>query len=599
MELIPLEKFEEFLRADLERDKNTFGVRDWSDALGYWVARRFLGLDSEDLKRACGMQGPGESGVDLFWALAGRKQVFIGQAEAAENLKLSRRFSRGILQKLRRALGTLNDPKIASNHRSPLFEAARDYQDARKAGHEVTLWAIIAGKPDDGLVREAERFNRVELAVHPRHRLEILDAGALLARYCTEVQNLPYPDVKLQLEDGESFKHGRNSLFVSITASSLADAVLKDPLRIFESNARLPLLTAEVNKEIAETLRDEASRPSFWHFNNGLTILCDDYVPEDGWVSLKSAQIVNGCQTAHTIAANVTSLDGVSVPAKIIRKVEPELTDRIRRATNRQTHVTERDLRSGDLVQKVLQRDFQAMGYFYQRKRVEYQNVVEQLGRPHVTREFPNGLLDNVDLAQCSLAFWHQRPSSAKMEKKMIFVKKDERREDLPGGYYDRVFHDGVSADEMLLSNLVLDYLYSEHDVGFHGHGMVRGEKYQVLTHGNHTILAAVGKLLMERYAIKPSRSPLILSRIVTLNRIFSEAAEGSEFLGRFDTVVQQLIAALRRFVKVELARRKKEGLSTDIRDILVGETTYRGFADSKDFKRTAIRCRKSLPALA
>lgn len=599
MELIPLDKFEGLLRADLDHDKSSFGAMAWSDALGYWVARRFIGLEGADLKRACAMQGPGDSGVDLFWALTGKRQVFIGQAEASENLNLNRRFSRTILQKLRRALSALNDPKVASNRRSPLFEAAKEYQEARKAGHDVTLWAIVAGRPDEGLVREADRFNRVDLAMHPHHKLEILDAGALLARYCAEVQNLPYPDVKLELEDGESFGHGKDALFASITANSLAEAVKHDPLRIFESNARLPLLTAEVNREIAETLKDPDSRPAFWHFNNGLTILCDDYELKDGWASLKGAQIVNGCQTAHTVSTNSGSLEGVSIPAKIVRKVESDLMDKIRRATNRQTHVTERDLRSGDLVQKVLQRDFQAKGYFYQRKRVEYQNVMEQLGRPHVTREFPNGLIDNVDLAQCSLAFWHQRPSSAKMEKKMIFVKKNERREDLPGGYYDRVFHDGVSAEEMLLPSLIRDYLYNKLKVGFHGHGLPKGEKYQVLTHGNHAILAGAGRILMDRYSVKPSRVPVVLSRFVTLNRIFGEASEESEFLARFDEVMETMILALRRFVRAELIRRRTEGLTPDVRDILVADTTFKAFADGKEFQRVIAKSRKVLPALA
>ncbi len=260
MDIIPLGRFEEKLREDLEELRRHTRKNSWSDLLALWVARHFLKLDDNQLLRACGMQGPGEEGIDLFWVEQGGKRVIVGQAEAGVDLKLSKAFSRGIIDKLRRAVAALNDEELAENRQSPIANAIDDYNDAVAKGYSVEFWAIIGGIANKGLVRACNRFQKADLSKYPKHSLRVQDAAALLTQYCADVERLPYPDIALELPRKEHFRHGENSILATVSAKSVAMAVLDKGLHIFESNARLPILRSPINKEIAATLGDSGGQ---------------------------------------------------------------------------------------------------------------------------------------------------------------------------------------------------------------------------------------------------------------------------------------------------------------------------------------------------
>jgi hypothetical protein len=602
MDLIPLESFQERLKADLETILRASGKRDWSDALAEWVGQHFLDLTPEEARRACAMQGPGEEGVDLFYRSRGQQSIAVGQAEAHVDLRLNDTYPKKIVSKIDRALRAMNDATIVANPRHVLSEAAKEYQEGRAKGYAVAFWVIVPGKASIGLDREISKFRRTTLALYPRHSIDLIDAGALLAKYCAEVQRAPAPTVIVDTLPDEMVRHDPNSWYASLSGASIALAVQQTHLSLFESNARLPLVKATVNEEIERTLDDPKQRRFFWDYNNGITILCEKLEPVSKTsIRLVGAQIVNGCQTAYTLFRSADKLIDVSVPAKIIVGADPTLSQNIRRTTNRQTAVEERDLRSGDAIQIVLQDEFQHLGYFYQRKGPEYANAERELGKIHLRREFRNGKVDNVNLAQLSLAFWHQLPSSAKMERQKLFRRKVKRAAELESGFYDLVFHKYVRANELLLPFLVYQRLYNEFNVGYRGQDIAHGGKYRVLTHGNQTILAAVGRLLQARYAVK-GNAPNTPQKEMTLRKlvqVFSDPeSEHEEYLGSFDRAIETIVGAIRRFVEAEVHRRRAAGQSPDIRVILVSEATYQNLVDNRQFDASFRRAVKELPPL-
>lgn len=254
MDIIPLDRFDETLREELEELRRLTRKKSWSDLLACWVARHFLKLNDPQLVRACGMQGPGEEGIDLFWVEEGGKRVIVGQAETGADLKLSKTFSRGIIDKLRRAVAALNDEELAENRQSPIANAIDDYNDAVAKGYSVEFWAIIGGIANKGLLRACNRFQKADLSKYPKHLLCVRDAAALLTQYCADVERLPYPDIILELPRKEYLRHGENAILATVSAESVAKAVVDKGLHIFESNARLPLLKSGINEEIAATL---------------------------------------------------------------------------------------------------------------------------------------------------------------------------------------------------------------------------------------------------------------------------------------------------------------------------------------------------------
>jgi hypothetical protein len=68
---------------------------------------------------------------------------------------------------------------------------------------------------------------------------------------------------------------------------------------LFASNVRNYLRKTKINKEIVNTIKE--SPADFWLYNNGITIVCDDFEEKNYELRLQTPQIVNGCQTARSI----------------------------------------------------------------------------------------------------------------------------------------------------------------------------------------------------------------------------------------------------------------------------------------------------------
>jgi len=601
MDIIPLARFEEALREELEELRGLSGKRHWSDLLALWVARHFLKLEDNQLLRACGMQGPGEQGVDLFWVEQGGKRVIVGQVEAGTDLNLSKPFSRGIIDKLRRAVAALNNEERAANRQSPIANSIDEYNDAVAKGYSVEFWAIIAGVANKGLLRACNLFHKSDLSNYPNHSLHVQDAAALRTQYCADVERLPYPDIVLELSRAEHFKHGENSVLATVAAKSVAKAVSDKGLQIFETNARLPLLGSGINREIATTLTDPDRRVHFWDFNNGLTILCEDFSRPQKRMRLTGAQIVNGCQTAFTLSKNMEKLERVEVMCRIIRRATPALSDRIRRATNLQNQMLERDLRSGDRVQKTLQMGFRRRGYFYERKRDEYKNCVEELGKANVTAQFPKGVIDNLYLAQLALAFWHEKPAPAKMEAKKIFVKaQGSIEEELPAGFYDIVFPEDITADELLFPFLVSCYLYDEFEIGYRPKGARRTRKYMLQTHGNLTILALLGRAIRSKYSLE---TPIQRAKKQLLSNLliprFENPDRFPEYFPALNRSVRILLNGLDTWVKRASKRQSREEGRVDIRKLFISPATHQNILRDRSMKYELRRTQRYLPTLA
>ena len=98
-----------------------------------------------------------------------------------------------------------------------------------------------------------------------------------------------------------------------------------------------------VNHEMAETVCHDPSK--FVLFNNGVTVICKKLMNIGKKFTLTDYQIVNGCQTSHVLYNNRVAIsDGLQLPIKLIETEDDEIVNRIIKATNRQTEVSDEQL---------------------------------------------------------------------------------------------------------------------------------------------------------------------------------------------------------------------------------------------------------------
>jgi cold shock CspA family protein len=95
-----------------------------------------------------------------------------------------------------------------------------------------------------------------------------------------------------------------------------------------------------VNREIAQTLRTPGISDKFVLLNNGITVVARSINKVGAMFKISDYQVVNGCQTSNVLYLNRRHLtDQVFIPLKLIVTDDPEVTNLIIKATNRQTEI--------------------------------------------------------------------------------------------------------------------------------------------------------------------------------------------------------------------------------------------------------------------
>jgi hypothetical protein len=140
---------------------------------------------------------------------------------------------------------------------------------------------------------------------------------------------------------------------------------------------------------------------------------------------------VNDSQTIHALFDAFREKDDnfehIDILCRIYETNKEELSINIAEYTNSQNPVNTRDIRSNDFVQKKLEKELQALGYLYERKKGQH------IGKPKAKR------IDAEKAGQALFAFYTKMPAEAKNNKKLIFAEK-----------YDDVFTDQITADSVL-----------------------------------------------------------------------------------------------------------------------------------------------------
>jgi len=188
--------------------------------------------------------------------------------------------------------------------------------------------------------------------------------------------------------------------------------------KLFQKNIRFSLGENIINTKIISSASEADTRDKFWFLNNGITVVCDDYEktgtqPENVKLDIKSFSIVNGVQTTTAIDKaykNTGNIDDVKVLIKIF-KANDQLAELITESTNSQNPVNKRDLRSNDRIQKLIEDMVKDKGYYYQRKRNQWLELIQK-----------DKIIDNYDFAQRYLSFYLERPMEAQKQKSIVFT---------------------------------------------------------------------------------------------------------------------------------------------------------------------------------
>jgi hypothetical protein len=218
--------------------------------------------------------------------------------------------------------------------------------------------------------------------------MTVLDGHAVLAILADYLDGVapPIPVVELSVqghpEEQLDERAGVSSWTCSMNGRDLGTLYTEHGKKLFARNIRGFLgLTSKVNKDMVQTLKKEPE--SFWYLNNGVTLVCDQARYESAGgnerLTLWNPQVINGQQTTRVLESLPKQASKARVAVRVIEvsrdaadrdfAVYDDMVARIVKATNSQNEIKASDLRSNDRLQVTLEREFQKLGYRYERKR--------------------------------------------------------------------------------------------------------------------------------------------------------------------------------------------------------------------------------------
>lgn len=266
---------------------------------------------------------------------------------------------------------------------------------------------------------------------------------------------------QLRLIEHQHFEKSNGNIRTVIGAIAAKDFVnlIKDPNdpeiineQIFNENVRIYKPKHRVNKAIIDSAIGSGNY-QFFYLNNGITILCEkvDYAPftRDPVIRLTNFQIINGGQTSHSIfevsKSNPRKLETIELLLRVCEaSSEDPISQKICETSNNQIPIGNRDLHSNDSIQQKLEEEFEALGYFYERKPNQHADKLK------------SKVISNEILGQLYMAYHLDMPSEAKNTKSKVFSDS-----------YDFIFNeDNINAVELLrLYKLYLPLLEMKKDI--------------------------------------------------------------------------------------------------------------------------------------
>lgn len=432
--------FEKHLSAEVKRLAKREGIGEDSAFL-FWCATNILELVDDDAREAISIEGANDKGIDLFWVDEEEGRVILAQGKYTPNFSF--RPKQTHVTTLESSLNWLVNPEALRRDGKPdLAQAADDYIQAIQNGYGVELWFLYTGPKCANIEKQISVFNQNPEHLQKRRAIRHYHVDMLRATWEElegSARRIDAEDITVLDNQGLPFTGSFGKAYVaSIPATEIVRLYEKHGERLFDRNVRLFLgvRKGSVNAAIAETLNDKTERGNFWAYNNGMTFVCDDFIPATTVVQLKNFSIVNGCQTAVSLAQGPKDkLEQVSVLARFIA-ASTEIVDDVIRFTNSQNPIRTWDIASQNKTQRRLKTEFAKLSkpYIYLTRRGSRpKGDLKQFRQDGKLRQI------RIDVVGQYAAAFRGDPVLAYKYKALIFSKE-----------HDAVFPSDVHVEEVL-----------------------------------------------------------------------------------------------------------------------------------------------------
>jgi hypothetical protein len=458
----PIQPLIEWANNQIANYMSQFGtITNKQNAFAAWILGYIHLLEDDDAFNQSDTLSQGDLGCDGYH-YGEDDSFYLLQAKYSET-PLHAKFNNTAIQEIVSAYTAMLEPSMLTDRNEKIQAIGSKLRDAINGGSQPVLQCAVFGHFTDEAKLEAKA---IEVNLPHGARIDLIDLELLSkTHFGRETQDdLSGTTINFKIHSKTTISNQINptsiiaSLVCNLDARDLAKIVDNNRPRIFDQNVRSHLgHQNRVNTGIRHLLENDDTRPYFWYYNNGLTILCDSYIADEAeqTIKLSNPQIVNGCQTASALADKRSHFDSESKTFPVLARIISVSTDldgqktvlKISENTNSQSPVSSSDLKSNSYVQQQLQVAFEALNppWFYERKRGEWQYTLTRARKTF----FGNRKVTMVQIGQRWIAY-AGKPAESITEKESIFT--DPVR-------YGEAYNAQRHPNEYLLSHEIFDRL--------------------------------------------------------------------------------------------------------------------------------------------
>jgi len=403
------------------------------------------------------VDGNQEKGIDAIYIPDKEGEIMILQGKYHEDPQ-KKGVKKSELVKLFNGIDWLLDGDLKKIDKNKPFKAkAEEFREAYFSFDYSKIVVIFAAIVSNGTSKaendEIEKFKNKMKEKGAPFNVEIYTVTELKNALIRDVHRKYNIDLDLNFI-GKPYTYERSqniarSIVGSVRGSELAEIFREYNFRIFDINIRNYLGNGKINQAITRTATDTNESSNFWFYNNGVTLICDDFSfrsLEDTIVRLKNAQVINGCQTVTSLfhAGNDIS-ENVEVLIRIIeKKADINFVRRVTLFANSQNAVRPSDLVGTETIQLELKRKLKNLNYYYETRRGDYKAEKDNLDY-HV-----NGVITLKEAAQAIATTFKQKPGIAKKDTSKLFKSTKD------AGIYDEVFSPYTLPEQILVATKII-----------------------------------------------------------------------------------------------------------------------------------------------
>jgi hypothetical protein len=453
-------KFLEQIKEDLQSLRQTWIINDrklesdWY-AFNYWILNYLYHIDIEDIPDY--ITEYKDKGIDCFAYFEDAKELYIIQnCYYSDQSNLKREQMADFLTTP--LISLINNAYTRSNSLQEIFNNLRNDPD-----FTVYLYCYTT-KPFGNISKDIlslfdnNTYNyvfTVETKLIDINKLEELYKGN---RFNNTIHfeydiRISRKDLIEQSSEQHDKENNVDTAYVAVNVYDIYKMLEESHFHqydLFDKNIREYLgikgKRGKTNKDILNTLLDDVERNRFFYYNNGITMICDNfYKPQSNgkksYLRVIQPQIVNGCQTVNTIfnaiegfseereiKEVVNAYKHCSILLKIFKvnktsETEKRIYENIVRYTNTQTSISAKDFVSKDDYFMNLQEDFLKRGFYL---------IVKQSDKHKF--EIDNELFEKSKILSKDILYVFNKEANKSTD---LFIELDKMLKSLMAFYFD------------------------------------------------------------------------------------------------------------------------------------------------------------------